>query len=165
MSVTADVATASDRRPSIVSQRQARLSADCHATNATHVIIHLRHRKLSTVSCIRYVYRSNHCFHLFMDSVTQKLWLDFYEISGSDKPLSRFFLSFLNTLYNAFYLHALPTVTTGISLHIQRDFLVTLGANIRLHSSTMYIDVAYHYRPSSVVCLSVCRDCKPCKNR
>ena len=33
---------------------------------------------------------------------------------------------------------------------------------IRLHCSTMYVDAAYRYRQSSMVCLSVCwPDCKP----
>jgi len=32
------------------------------------------------------------------------------------------------------------------------------------HRSTMYVDAAYCYRPSSVVCLSVCHTSEPCKN-
>jgi len=35
---------------------------------------------------------------------------------------------------------------------------------IRLHRSTTYVDAAYCYRPSSVVCESVCHTSKPCKN-
>jgi len=35
---------------------------------------------------------------------------------------------------------------------------------IRPHRSTMYIDAAYCYRPSSVVCQSVCHTSEPCKN-
>jgi len=35
---------------------------------------------------------------------------------------------------------------------------------IRLHRSTTYVDVAYPYRPSSVVCRSVCHTSEPCKN-
>ena len=34
----------------------------------------------------------------------------------------------------------------------------------RPHHGTMYIDVACCYRWSSVVCLSVCHDCEPCKS-
>ena len=34
----------------------------------------------------------------------------------------------------------------------------------RLHRSTMYIEVAYCYRLSSVVCLLVCHSREPCKN-
>jgi len=40
---------------------------------------------------------------------------------------------------------------------------------IRPHRSTMYVDVAYCYRRSSMICLSVgwsvCQDREPCKNR
>ena len=40
---------------------------------------------------------------------------------------------------------------------------------IRPYRSTMYVYAAYSYRPSSVVCLSVCRSVchtsEPCKNR
>jgi len=35
---------------------------------------------------------------------------------------------------------------------------------IRPHRSTTYVDAAYSYRPSSVVCLSVCHASEPCKN-
>ena len=35
---------------------------------------------------------------------------------------------------------------------------------IRPHRSTTYVDAAYFYRPSSVVCRSVCHTSKPCKN-
>jgi len=35
---------------------------------------------------------------------------------------------------------------------------------IRLHRSTAYVDAAHSYRPSSVVCLSVCHSSEPCKN-
>ena len=35
---------------------------------------------------------------------------------------------------------------------------------IRLHRSTDYVDVAYFYRPSSMVCRSVCHTSEPCKN-
>ena len=35
---------------------------------------------------------------------------------------------------------------------------------IRPHRSTTYVDAAYSYRPSSVVCRSVCRTSEPCKN-
>jgi len=35
---------------------------------------------------------------------------------------------------------------------------------IRLHRSTTYVDAAYSYRPSSVVCRSVCDTSQPCKN-
>ena len=39
---------------------------------------------------------------------------------------------------------------------------------IRPHRSTTYVDAAYSYRPSSVicrsVCLSVCHTSEPCKN-
>ena len=35
---------------------------------------------------------------------------------------------------------------------------------IRPHRSTMYVDVTYCYRPSSVVCRSVCHISEPCKN-
>jgi len=35
---------------------------------------------------------------------------------------------------------------------------------ISLHSSTMYVDVAYCYRLSSMVCPSVCHSSEPCKN-
>ena len=38
------------------------------------------------------------------------------------------------------------------------------SAIIRLHRSTTYIDAAYFYRPSSVVCRSVCHTSEPCKN-
>jgi len=37
-------------------------------------------------------------------------------------------------------------------------------AVVRPHRSTTYVDAAYCYRGSSVVCLSVCRDREPCKN-
>jgi len=36
---------------------------------------------------------------------------------------------------------------------------------IRLHRSTTYVHAAYCYRRSNVVCLSVCQDCEPYKNR
>jgi len=32
------------------------------------------------------------------------------------------------------------------------------------HRSTTYVDAAYSYRPSSVVCQSVCHTREPCKN-
>ena len=32
------------------------------------------------------------------------------------------------------------------------------------HRSTTYVDAAYSYRPSSVVCRSVCHTSEPCKN-
>ena len=35
---------------------------------------------------------------------------------------------------------------------------------VRPHRSTAYVDVAYSYRPSSVVCRSVCHASEPCKN-
>ena len=35
---------------------------------------------------------------------------------------------------------------------------------IRPHRSTTYIDAAYSYQPSSVVCRSVCHTSEPCKN-
>ena len=35
---------------------------------------------------------------------------------------------------------------------------------IRPHRSTTYVDAAYCYRPSSMVCLSVCHTSEPCKN-
>jgi len=34
----------------------------------------------------------------------------------------------------------------------------------RSHCSTTYIDVAHCYRPSSMVCRSVCHSSEPCKN-
>jgi len=36
--------------------------------------------------------------------------------------------------------------------------------NHRDHCSTMYIDAAYCYQPSSVVCQSVWHTSEPCKN-
>jgi len=36
--------------------------------------------------------------------------------------------------------------------------------SIRPHRSTTYIDAAYCYRLSTVVCRSVCHTSKPCKN-
>jgi len=38
------------------------------------------------------------------------------------------------------------------------------GRLIRPHRSTMYVGAAYCYRPSSVVCQSVCRTSEPCRN-
>ena len=35
---------------------------------------------------------------------------------------------------------------------------------IRPHRSTTYADVVYCYRPSSVVCRSVCYTSEPCRN-
>jgi len=35
---------------------------------------------------------------------------------------------------------------------------------IRPHRSTTYVNAAYSYRPSSVVCWSVCHTSEPCKN-
>jgi len=35
---------------------------------------------------------------------------------------------------------------------------------IRPHRSTTYVDAAYSYRLSSVVCRSVCHSSEPCKN-
>jgi len=35
---------------------------------------------------------------------------------------------------------------------------------IRPHRSTMYVDTAYSYRPSGVVCRSVCHISEPCRN-
>jgi len=35
---------------------------------------------------------------------------------------------------------------------------------IRPPRSTKYVDAAYSYRPSSVVCRSVCHTSEPCKN-
>ena len=36
---------------------------------------------------------------------------------------------------------------------------------VRPHRLTTYLDAADCYRPSSVVCRSVCHDREPCKNR
>jgi len=35
---------------------------------------------------------------------------------------------------------------------------------VRPHRSTTYVDAAYSYRPSSVVCRSVCHTSEPCRN-
>ena len=40
----------------------------------------------------------------------------------------------------------------------------TLTASIRPHRSTTYLDAAYCYRPTSVVCRSVCHTSEPCRN-
>ena len=42
--------------------------------------------------------------------------------------------------------------------------ILYFSAIIRPHRSTTYIDAAYSYRPSSVVCRSVCHTSEPCKN-
>jgi len=41
---------------------------------------------------------------------------------------------------------------------------ICLCVIIRPHCSTTYVDAAYCYWPSSVVCRSVCRTSEPCKN-
>jgi len=41
---------------------------------------------------------------------------------------------------------------------------IYLSPIIRPHRSTTYIDATYCYRPSSVVCPSVCHTSEPCKN-
>jgi len=38
------------------------------------------------------------------------------------------------------------------------------GRIFRPQRSSTYVDAAYCYRPSSVVCLSVCHSSQPCKN-
>jgi len=43
------------------------------------------------------------------------------------------------------------------------DCSETIWFIIRPHPSTTYLDAAYCYRPSSVVCLSVCHDREPAK--
>jgi len=43
-------------------------------------------------------------------------------------------------------------------------FCCTFTLIITQHHSTRYVDAAYCYRPSSVICLSVCHRSKPCKN-
>ena len=48
--------------------------------------------------------------------------------------------------------------------HTNHKWLVSVGLIIRLHRSTTYVDAVYCYRPSSVVCWSVCHTSEPCKN-
>jgi len=43
-------------------------------------------------------------------------------------------------------------------------FTICILCLIRPHRSTTYVDVAYSYRPSSMVCRSVCHVSEPCKN-
>jgi len=45
-----------------------------------------------------------------------------------------------------------------------RVVLTGMQGIFRLHHSTTYVDAAYCYQPSSVVCLSVCHTSEPCKN-
>jgi len=59
-------------------------------------------------------------------------------------------------------------------IHISYHHLTTVKQNhkiailiiriVRPHRSTTYVDVAYCYRLSSVVCRSVCDNSQPCKN-
>jgi len=44
------------------------------------------------------------------------------------------------------------------------NIILDIYTIIRPHHSTTYVDAAYSYRPSSVVCLSVCHTSEPCKN-
>jgi len=44
------------------------------------------------------------------------------------------------------------------------DSTINIIVVIRPHRSTTYVDVAYFYRLSSVVCQSVCHTSEPCKN-
>jgi len=48
-----------------------------------------------------------------------------------------------------------------IEMHILSLFISII---IRPHRSTTYVDAAYCYRPSGVVCRSVCHTSEPCKN-
>jgi len=43
-------------------------------------------------------------------------------------------------------------------------FTICILCLIRPHRSTTYVDVAYSYRPRSMVCRSVCHASEPCKN-
>jgi len=51
-----------------------------------------------------------------------------------------------------------------IFLHWLYSYISRLFSLLRPHCSTAYVDAAYCYRRSSVVCLSVCHDCEPWEN-
>jgi len=55
-------------------------------------------------------------------------------------------------------LRASKYVLTTLDIHYRRGdaIIVTTIIIIRSHRSTPYVDAAYFYRPSSVVCRSVC---------
>jgi len=44
------------------------------------------------------------------------------------------------------------------------NIILDIYTIIRPHRSTTYVDVAYSYRPISVICRSVCHTGEPCKN-
>jgi len=47
---------------------------------------------------------------------------------------------------------------------LSAEFFIVNLIIIRMHRSTTYVDVAYCYRPSSVLCLSLCHSSELCKN-
>jgi len=51
-----------------------------------------------------------------------------------------------------------------LSLLLCFSTVVIIIIIIRLHYSTTYVDAACCYRPSNVVCQSVCYSSEPCKN-
>jgi len=51
----------------------------------------------------------------------------------------------------------------GDAAFLSNYFDHLLGIIIRTHRSTTYVDAAYCYRLSSVVCRSVCHNSEPCK--
>jgi len=51
-----------------------------------------------------------------------------------------------------------------ISLIFKLFLIIMMQFIIRPHRSTTYVDAAYSYRPSIVVCRSVCHTSEPCKN-
>jgi len=60
---------------------------------------------------------------------------------------------------------AFGKVFRGLNYRLQlSDSHPTFTIIIRPHRSTTYEDAAYCYRPSSVVCRSVCHTSEPCKN-
>ena len=46
----------------------------------------------------------------------------------------------------------------------QQTDRLTAALDFRLHRSITYVDAAYCYRPSSMVCWSLCHTSEPCKN-
>jgi len=61
---------------------------------------------------------------------------------------------------NTSYKHVFAQLTL-LSLPPKKSWVERI---IRPHRSTMYVDAAYSYRPSSMVCWSVCHTSERCKN-
>jgi len=68
---------------------------------------------------------------------------------------------------NNYHLREVYADTFGLSYSINVSYYRTSTISIRPHRSTTYVDAAYCYRLSSVVCLSVClsvcHSSEPCK--